>query len=114
MLETAFHHLDVDGSGLLSVDEVKEAVAFYEGEAFDEATFLAWYDTNHAIEVERLGALRTDQLASAGTADGQLDLTEFSWYLVEMAGADELKMGSVVEGFRDAIEYVAAKKKDRV
>ena len=113
-IKALFNLLDVDGSGHLTVDELKEAVAFYEGAAFDEDLFLQWYDTNHAIEVERLGALRTDQLASAGTADGQLDLTEFSWYLVEMAGADELKMGSVVEGFRDAIEYVAAKKKDRV
>ena len=110
-IKALFATLDADGSGLLSVSEVKEVVEFFEGAEFDEATFLKWYDVNHAVELDRLGAMTTAQVAHVGTSDGKLDLTEWSWYIVEAAGCDETKMAGVIDSIREAIDYVASKKK---
>ena len=45
-IRTLFEKLDVDGSGWLDKSEVKEVVAKYKGEAFDEAQFLGWFDVH--------------------------------------------------------------------
>ena len=89
-----------------------QVVAFYEGSEFDEQTFLQWYDTNHAIQAERVGAARLDQvqMVVSGSSDGQLDLTEFSWYLVEAAHCEADQMEKTIEAFSEAVEYVAMKK----
>ena len=81
-IKELFNKLDVSCTNKLSIDELKDVVSFYEGAEFDEQTFLAWYETNHALHLNRLGAQRLDMLEqqSAGWSDGELDLTEFSWY----------------------------------
>ena len=88
-IKELFDKVDVSGTGKLSMEELKEVVSFYEGAEFDEATFLEWYETNHAIHVGQLGAQRLDKLEqlSAGWSDGQLDLTEFSWCVPRRAAA---------------------------
>ena len=112
-IQALFDMLDVSLTGKLSVDELKAAVAFYEGAEFDEDQFLSWYETNHAINASRLGAMRLDQLAKAtsGFGDGQLDYTEFSWYIVEAASADPAQMAGTIEAFGEAIQYVSRKRR---
>jgi hypothetical protein len=109
-IKALFDKLDISGTGKLSMDELRDVVAFYEGSEFDEASFLQWYDTNHAIQVERLGAMRLDKMEATDSSDGELDLTEFSWYLVEAANCDAAEMEKTIESFTEAIEYIAAKK----
>ena len=94
-IKKLFDRLDADGSGQLSMDEVKEVVSFYEGEAFDEATFLEWYDTNHKENVSQGGA----------SGDSQIDLTEFGWYVATAAECDASKMAEVIDGISTAIDY---------
>jgi Ca2+-binding EF-hand superfamily protein len=109
-IKELFDTLDISKTGRLSMDELRDVVAFYEGSEFDEASFLRWYDTNHAIQLERLGAARLDQVGAAASTDGELDLTEFAWYLVEAAHCDAAEMEKTVESFTEAVEYIAAKK----
>ena len=48
-IRALFDKLDVSGTGKLAVEELKDAVAFFEGAEFDEQTFLYWYARPHAL-----------------------------------------------------------------
>ncbi|EOD07006.1 hypothetical protein EMIHUDRAFT_218762 [Emiliania huxleyi CCMP1516] len=65
-IKAVFMKLDKDGSGSLDKSELKEVVEMYSGEAFDVEQFFEWYDTH-------------------GKADSTVDLTEFGWYLADVA-----------------------------
>ena len=65
-IKAVFTKLDKDGSGSLDKSELKEVVEMYSGEAFDVEQFFEWYDTH-------------------GKADSTVDLTEFGWYLADVA-----------------------------
>uniref|UniRef100_A0A7S3WD23 EF-hand domain-containing protein n=1 Tax=Emiliania huxleyi TaxID=2903 RepID=A0A7S3WD23_EMIHU len=65
-----FTKLDKDGSGSLTKDELKDVVQRYTSKAFNEKEFFAWYDVR-------------------GEPDRKIGLTEFSWYLADLAFAFE-------------------------
>ena len=65
-----FTKLDKDGSGSLTKDELKDVVQRYTGENFNEKEFFDWYDVK-------------------GPPDHTINLTEFSWYLADLAFAFE-------------------------
>lgn len=65
-----FAKLDLNGSGYLEKTELKKVVERYNGEQFDEAEFMNWFDIH----------------GSRGSRpDGKLDLKEFGWYLADVA-----------------------------
>ncbi|EOD32350.1 hypothetical protein EMIHUDRAFT_122998 [Emiliania huxleyi CCMP1516] len=65
-----FTKLDKDGSGSLTKDELKDVVQRYTSKAFNEKEFFEWYDVR-------------------GEPDRKIGLTEFSWYLADLAFAFE-------------------------
>lgn len=110
-----FYVLDLNSSKYLEKLELKKIVERYNGEKFNEAEFLSWFDVH----------------GSRGSGpDGKLDLKEFGWYLADVARtfgasdeearnalpavlaefaakaeqiADEKQYGEVVDGFGDQI-----------
>jgi len=85
-IEALFKKIDADSNGFLIVSELKNVVAKYTGEAFDEAQFFGWFDVHGE---------------GSGEPDSQLDLKEFGWYVADIA-----------EGFPNPKEAVAAIIKD--
>jgi len=70
-IKSLFDKLDANGSGLLEKAELKEVVSKYNGEAFNEGQFFAWFDRHGS--------------SAYGGPDGKLDLKEFGWYLADIA-----------------------------
>jgi len=70
-IQTLFEKLDTDGDDSLDKSELKDVVAKYTGEKFNEAQFFTWFDVHGSS-------------AYAGP-DGKLDLKEFGWYLADIA-----------------------------
>lgn len=114
-LKTLFKKIDVDNDGHLVAGELKDVVAKYTGEAFDEKQFFEWFDVHGA----------------GGAPDSQLDLKEFSWYIADLcegfdkpntavsgvirkfeellAGPEETRYGPIIEGNEAAIEALFKK-----
>ena len=109
-IKELFDKLDTDEDGLLSTNELRDVIEFYEGAEFDEAAFVAWYETNHEVRIKRGGYIRMDEVMKATQKDGKLDVIEFGWYVVEQATCEADKMQEVIEGLGDAIDYVAMKR----
>merc|ERR1712028_61390 len=106
---------DVDGDGHLVAGELKDVVAKYTGEAFDEKQFFEWFDVHGA----------------GGAPDSQLDLKEFSGYIADLcegfdkpntaasgvirkfeellAGPEATRYGPIIEGHEAAIEALFKK-----
>ena len=84
-IKALFDRLDVDKSGYLSCNEMKDVVEFFEGDTFDAETFLSWYDTNHK---EHMGELLPEEGGNYSQADGKLDVTEFGWYIASAANCE--------------------------
>mmetsp|Transcript_36547 Transcript_36547/g.96451 ORF Transcript_36547/g.96451 Transcript_36547/m.96451 type:complete len:222 (+) Transcript_36547:111-776(+) len=92
-----FEMLDTDESQFIEIKEMKDVVAFYQGEAFVESDFLAWYDSNANDD-------------SGEVSDGKFDLKEFGWYIADCAECVNDKMPEVIAEFKKAIEYINEKK----
>ena len=93
-----FEMLDVDDSKFVEIAEMKDVVAFYQGEAFVESDFLQWYDSNGHLE------------AGEPVSDGKFDLKEFGWYIADCAECNPEKMPAEIKRFKECIEYINAKK----
>jgi len=94
-----FELLDTDDSQYIEINEMKEVVTFYSGDAFVEADFLSWYDSNGSSKDE------------GPESDGKFDLKEFGWYIADCAECDSAKMPDEIAKFKAAIEYVNDRKK---
>ena len=90
-IEALFKCLDKDSNGYLVKSELKDVVAQYNCAAFDEKQFFGWYDV-HGPEAQ-------------GGPDGQVGLTEFAWYLADVAlsfgsgDAANTALGTVIRTF---------------
>ena len=114
-IKTLFKKIDVDNDGHLIASELKDVVAKYTGEAFDEKQFFEWFDVHGA----------------GGAPDSQLDLKEFGWYIADLcegfdaphtavsgvirkfeellAGPEATRYGPIIEGHEAAIEALFKK-----
>lgn len=103
-IQQLFDRLDKDRSGQLEMDEIKEVVSTFEGEDFDEPTFLEWYDTNHEIKSKADGG------TGGLTTDGVIDIVEFGWYIADQASCEEEKMPPTIERMNETIDYILSKR----
>jgi Ca2+-binding EF-hand superfamily protein len=88
-IQALFKKIDADGDGHLVTSELKDVVSKYTGEAFDEAQFFGWFDVHGANGKE---------------PDARLDLTEFGWYLADIAesftsGSPKEVMAQIIKDF---------------
>ena len=95
-IQELFEKLDADKSGELDTDELKAVVGLYQGEAYDEAEFMSWYDAHE----------------EEGGGDGTISIKEFGWYLADCAECNPAKMAETLANFEETVDYVASRAAD--